>query len=238
MSKQVERDYADKVDRQHLLDKPFNDPRVFREFAIVLDLFRQRVPGGKVLGLGCGPGWTSLLLGRAGFHVLGIDISQRMIEIARQRRDIDGASGVAFELADMELLDLERHDFDAALFFDCLHHCPAYQAVLQRTSAHLRPGGYVVLFETTWLHRISPHARQAVRKYGVTELGFTRRQLCRALAASGFPRATFYHDPGPCYRGLGGFLKAAARLSCDYWFVYPQAKNIVLAQKAESPAPK
>ena len=109
----------------------------------------------------------------------------------------------------MEELQLAHRNFDGALFFDCLHHCPRYSEALKRTHAHLRDGGWLMLLETTWLHRYSPHARAATRQYGVTELGFSRGQLRRAPREAGFTDITFHHDPGPCYRGVGGFLKAA-----------------------------
>ena len=83
---QAERDFARKVDQALLYDKPFYDPRVFREFAVVLEVFRERCPGGRILDLGCGPGWTSLFLARAGFEVLGVDISERMIEVATEEQ--------------------------------------------------------------------------------------------------------------------------------------------------------
>ncbi|MSR31817.1 MAG: class I SAM-dependent methyltransferase [Gemmataceae bacterium] len=230
MSKQAERDYATKVDQTHLFGKPFNDPRVFREFALVLEVFGERLAGGTILDIGCGPGWTSLFLARAGYKVVGVDISERMIEIAREQISRDNAAP-EFVVGDMEDMDLGRADFDGALFFDCLHHCPAYAKALKRAYAHLRPGGHVLLLETTWLHRYSPHARQVTREFGVTELGFTRRQLRRALREAGFSDLSFYHDPGSSYRGVRGFLKACLRLGCGYFFYYPQAKNIVVARK-------
>lgn len=231
MSQQAEREYATRVDSAHLFVKPFNDPRVFREFAVVLQLFGECVgSGGAILDVGCGPGWTSLFLARAGYQVVGVDISQRMIEIAQERSQHD-STPVEFQVGCMEDLDLGRSDFHGVLFFDCLHHCPNYAAALKRAYAHLRPGGLVLLMETTWLHRFSPHARQVTREFGVTELGFTRQQLRRALRAAGFGDITFYHDPGPCYRGIGGFLKACLRLGCGYGLAYPQAKNIAVARK-------
>lgn len=230
MSKQAEREYAGKVDSGHLFGKPFNDPRVFREFAVVLEVLGERVGRGSVLDMGCGPGWTSLFLAQAGFEVVGVDISERMIEIARERSARDNVAA-EFVVGDMDDLDLGRSDFDAALYFDCLHHCPRYVEALKRTAAHLRPGGHVLLLETTWLHRFSPHARQVTREYGLTELGFTRRQLRRALSDAGFCDVTFLHDPGPCYRGVRGFVKAFLRLSCGFFLYFPQAKNIVVARK-------
>ena len=41
-------------------------------------------PGASVLEIGCGPGYVSLETARAGYHVTGIDISQKAIEVARK----------------------------------------------------------------------------------------------------------------------------------------------------------
>jgi SAM-dependent methyltransferase len=231
MSKQAEREYAYRIDPAHLFLKPFNDPRVFREFAVVLELFGKLLGGrGRLLDVGCGPGWTSLFLARAGYDVVGVDISERMIEIARER-SIQENTPAEFLVGDMEDLDPGCSDFDGALFFDCLHHCPAYSTALKRVCDLLRHGGHVLLLETTWLHHFSPHARQVSRDLGVTELGFTRRQLRRALQEAGFHAISFHHDPGACYQGFAGFLKAGLRLGCGYLSAYPQVKNIVLARK-------
>jgi SAM-dependent methyltransferase len=230
MSKQAEREFALKVDQRLLYDKPYYEPRVFREFTLVLDLFQERFRQGSILDMGCGPGWTSLMLARAGYEVLGVDISERMIEVA-QERSLRENTPAEFAVGDMEELNLGDRIFDGALFFDCLHHCPQYTQALMEAYTYLRPGGWVLLCETTLLHRFSRTAHYATDHFGVTELGFSRRQLRRALHQSGFTRITFYHDPGPCYRGLPGLCKTAARLLCDFLFYFPQAKNIAMAQK-------
>jgi SAM-dependent methyltransferase len=231
MTKQAEREYAQRVEQTHLYQKPFNDPRALREFATVLELFRRQLPpGGAVLDLGCGPGWTSLLLARAGFEVHGLDIAERMIEIARERCRAEGLAAT-FAVADMEDFALPRRDFDGALLFDALHHCPAYPAVLRRAWEHLCPGGFLLLLEPWWLHPFSPHSRHATRTYGVTELGFTRWRLRRCLKRAGFRSVQSYYDGGPTYRGLAGFLLANFRLWCSYWWGFPRHQQIMLAQK-------
>lgn len=231
MTKQAEREYPLKVDQAHLYTKPFDDARMLREFAMVLDLFQRSLPGGgSILDLGCGPGWTSLLLARAGFDVHGLDISERMVEIARERAGGDGLSAT-FTVADMEQFALDKRDFDGALLFDALHHCPAYPEVLRRAWEHLKPGGCLLLLEPSWLHLYSPHARQATQTYGVTELGFTRLRLDRCLRRAGFRQVRSYYDGGPAYRGLTGFLLANVRLWCSYLCCFPRVKQIILARK-------
>lgn len=231
MGKQAERDYARTIKQEGLYRRPYGTPRVVREFAGVLELFFRHLPdGGRVLDLGCGPGWTTLFLARAGFEVLGVDIAERMVEIARERAARENVAA-EFQVADMEELDLPAKDFDGVLLFDSLHHCDGYAAVLRRACAHLRPGGVLLLMEPSWLHRYSPHARAATRKYGVTELGFTRFHLTRVLKQAGFRTVRHYYDGGDCYRGLAGFLLAQLRLWCGFLAAYPRMKQIVLAVK-------
>jgi SAM-dependent methyltransferase len=231
MTKQAEREYAERVEQTHLYRKPFDDPRVFREFALALDLFQRHLPpGGAILDLGCGPGWTSLFLARAGFDVTGLDISERMIAIARERAGRERVSA-AFVVADMESFDLGDREFDGVLLFDALHHCPGYAAVLRAAFQHLREGGYLLLMEPSWLHRHSPHAREMTRQFGVTELGFSRRDLNSHLRRAGFRRLTQWYDSGGPYGGLGGFLGVHLRLWFGYFACFPRLKQVILARK-------
>jgi len=230
MAKQDERNYAVVADQANLYRRPFDCPRVLREFGVALELFLKHTPTGSILDLGCGPGWTSHLLAKAGYAVTGVDIAERMIEIASERAASENLS-IDFQVSDMEELDLPKKDFDGVLFFDCLHHCPNYEEVVRRAYAHLKPGGCLILFETTWLHRYSPHAKQESKTFGITELGFSRRQLRRALRQAGFQNLKSYHDAGPPFRGLLGLLKATIRIWFDWLIAFPQAKNIMVAVK-------
>lgn len=47
-------------------------------------IFEKHVQGTKALDFGCGTGRSSRFLKRLGFHVTGIDISEEMLQIARQ----------------------------------------------------------------------------------------------------------------------------------------------------------
>ncbi len=53
---------------------------------VLLDaLKRQGVPGGTVIDLGCGSGILAQAVSDAGYDVLGVDLSEAMIGLARQR---------------------------------------------------------------------------------------------------------------------------------------------------------
>lgn len=230
MTKIAECRYARRIKQDGLYRRPYRSPRVFREFTLALDILLGHVRSGRVLDLGCGPGWTTLHLARAGYEAVGVDIADRMIEIARDRAEREGVEA-EFLVADIETLNLRRRDFDAVLLFDALHHCPAYGEVLRRAGDHLRPGGYLLLLEPSWLHRFSPHARREVKRFGVTELGFTRRQLRQALRQAGFERVWSFYDPGPIVRGPVGVLFACLRVCLGFAVAFPQTKQIMLARK-------
>jgi SAM-dependent methyltransferase len=69
-------------------------------------------PGARVLDVGCGPGRHAHALGRRGFEVVGVDISERFVVLAR-----DGApsgAAVTFERCDARTLRFER-EFDAVI---------------------------------------------------------------------------------------------------------------------------
>ena len=67
-------------------------------------------PGARVLDVGCGPGRHAHALGRRGIEVLGVDISQRFVEVARQTE----TPGVRFERLDARALPFEG-EFDAVI---------------------------------------------------------------------------------------------------------------------------
>lgn len=108
-------------------------------------------PGETVLDVGCGTGLSfGPLLQRLGpqGHVVGIDPSPEMLELARQRIAVHGWRGVTLLQAgagDAPLAGLA----DAAMFHfthDVLRDPQALDHVL----AHLRPGGRVVAAGLQW----------------------------------------------------------------------------------------
>ena len=53
---------------------------------LALNAIRDATPtGGRILDLGCYTGTEALILAREGYHVVGVDLSPRMIEIAKRK---------------------------------------------------------------------------------------------------------------------------------------------------------
>ncbi len=67
-------------------------------------------PGDRVLDVGCGPGRHARALAEQGLEVLGVDISQRFVDLARQ----DAPPGARFERLDARALPFEG-EFDAVI---------------------------------------------------------------------------------------------------------------------------
>jgi 2-polyprenyl-3-methyl-5-hydroxy-6-metoxy-1,4-benzoquinol methylase len=200
--KDAERRYPDLLDesgRRWLRNKPFGGPpretgRHLIDSGYLIQLLGIE-PGRalRVCEIGCGPGWLSLFLARAGATVVGLDISPTMVAIAGERAASEGVEGVSFAVADMEdLPDDLAGTFDACVFYEALHHAPRPAVALAQARKLLRPGGVVLLSEPNWKHRFE--GRRAARQYGVTENGNSTRAYRRMLGASGFVDVQRFHN--------------------------------------------
>lgn len=92
----------------------------------------------RVLEVGAGPGEFAERLGRdLGAEVIAVDLSPRMVELARDR-------GVDARLGDVQELEFEDGSFDCAVAAWMLYHVPDLDRGLGQLSRVLRPGGRLV----------------------------------------------------------------------------------------------
>ena len=108
-------------------------------------------PGTRVLDVGCGVGRWSRLLAAKGASVTGVDLSPTMISQAQQRAAAEGvADRCQFRVQDLSRLDVVGGQFDVVLGVTVLQHIlePALlRAAVRRMTAHLTPGGRMILLE-------------------------------------------------------------------------------------------
>lgn len=110
--------------------------------------------GGKsVLDFGCGFGSECLeLLEYGATHVVGLDIQEQHLDVARAR-------AVAFGKADQCTFVSEFHDqVDAIVSIDSFEHFEDPAEVLGAMHSMLKPGGKVhISFGPTWYHPLGGH---------------------------------------------------------------------------------
>ncbi|MBX2851247.1 MAG: class I SAM-dependent methyltransferase [Phycisphaeraceae bacterium] len=119
-------------------------------------------PGASVLDVGCATGQITLdLAGRVG-QVLGIDLSSKMIEIARARREELGVTNASFEVIAAEDPSLKPGTFDAITAYSLLHLVDDQPATLRRLCELLKPDG-VLIVELPCKEDIRLHVRALVK---------------------------------------------------------------------------
>lgn len=180
---------------RHACSKPFGDPltgRYLIDLGVLLGLLGSEPK--RVLDLGCGVGWTSRIMARSGHEVTGIDLSPEAIASARSLVAEEPDLRLTFVVADYEGLEVEG-SFDAAVFYDALHHAENEEVALRTAYRALRRGGVLIAFEPGSGHGRSPGAKHAVQSYGVQEKDMPPRWIWTLGRRVGFRRAVIL--PGP-----------------------------------------
>jgi ubiquinone/menaquinone biosynthesis C-methylase UbiE len=103
-------------------------------------------PGLSLLDVATGPGSLAREAARklGSGQVLGVDIAEDALEVARQRAASEGLDFVSFQVEDAENLSLPDNSFDRALCSLGLMHFPHPEKALAEIRRVLKPGGRLV----------------------------------------------------------------------------------------------
>ena len=150
---------ADEVRRiaaiKELVRTSYEDPTIVSRYVtvglwaaeetIVLDFMPDDA---RVLDLGCGAGRTTIPFAEMGLEVVGIDVSELMIDAAREQAAL---AGVEVDLRVMDALELSAFDdgaFDVAFFsyngIELLPGRSGKRQLFQQVHRVLRPGGRLI----------------------------------------------------------------------------------------------
>lgn len=113
---------------------------------------RMRVEANsRVLDVGCGSGWATRLLADYAFdgRVTGIDISDEMVELARESSA--SYKNVDFEVASAEQLPFETSEFTRAFSMESLYYYRNIPKALAEIHRVMKPGGlFVAVVDLYW----------------------------------------------------------------------------------------
>lgn len=179
----------------HARGKPFSDAECGKYLSDLGALLTLMEPAPRrVLDLGCGTGWTSLFLARAGYVVTGVDLSDDAIRVAREVAREERVENLTYLSADYESFQADG-TFDYVLFYDALHHAEDERAALRTAYRALRPGGVLFAFEPGAGHHHSRGAQEAIATYGVHEKDMPPGKVWKLGRSEGFQRALFLPLP-------------------------------------------
>jgi SAM-dependent methyltransferase len=118
--------------------KGFTEESARAYYAEYVQFVLRRVdrPGGRLLDVGCGGGWSSYLFARLSFDVTGMDLNPASVEAPP-------AANLRFAQGDARALPFDDGAFDVVASYQALEHVPDPQAALGEMLRVLRPGGLV-----------------------------------------------------------------------------------------------
>jgi SAM-dependent methyltransferase len=119
-------------------------------------------PGVRLLDVACGPGALTAAAAKRGALAVGVDLSTRMLELARQSHP-----GIDFREADIEHLPFADGSFDAVTCSFALGHLPYPERALAECVRVLRAGGRIAM---AWWDHPDRQRIQGVFRETIAEL--------------------------------------------------------------------
>ena len=99
----------------------------------------------RVLDLATGPGYIAEAFARVAREVVGVDLTDAMLAIARERTKARGISNLKFRAADAQNLPFEKETFDLVVCRLALHHFEEPLSLLSEMTRVCSAGGMVVV---------------------------------------------------------------------------------------------
>lgn len=147
----------------------------------------DRFAGKRVLEVGCGNAYTLCKYAEYGAEVYGLDITEKAINISKQRFSYIGLKGY-FKVGNAENLPYESNYFDCICSMGVLHHVPNTEKAVSEIYRCLKPGGrLIVMFyhRNSLLYRLVMPVRRVLT-------GKNLQQLVNEVDGIGNPKGDVY----------------------------------------------
>ncbi|MGH7166540.1 MAG: methyltransferase domain-containing protein [Nitrospiraceae bacterium] len=196
-----------------------------RDAAFLLPYLRK---GMSLLDCGCGPGTITLGLAEAVSpgHVVGLDLEESQIDLARSLAEERGLKNVEFKVGSVYELPFLQHSFDVVFAHALFEHLGDPLAALAELRRVLKPGGVAGLSSPDWSGNLMAPPNQDAQKFievykrlHIRNGGnpYVGRELGRLMEEAGFSAVTMiamydcYEDIGLVAELLAGHLERAVK---------------------------
>jgi ubiquinone/menaquinone biosynthesis C-methylase UbiE/biotin operon repressor len=145
------------------------------------EAFLQLLPPMTIADLGSGDGSYALLLSQNAVRVIGVDSSEKMLDVAREQAQRATVPNVEFRLGEMEDVPIDNASVDLVFFSQSLHHAAHPERAIREAARILRSGGRVVILD------LAKHRFEEARDLYADEwLGFSEAEIEAMLTAASF----------------------------------------------------
>ena len=120
-----------------------------REWLKLLDSLVVKKPS-LVLDVGAGTGFVSLLLAELGHSCRGLDLSENMLSVARQKAEKAGFTSLSFDVGDAENTGEPSGRYDVVINRHLVWTLPHPEAAIRDWKRVLKPGGQLIILEGNW----------------------------------------------------------------------------------------
>jgi len=151
-----------------------------------------------------GPGWgnTTLHFAQMGYEVTAVDLEKSFIDLIKYRAE-RLSQNVTLVQKDM-LGFVTSEKYDAAVFFECFHHCANHLELLVNLDNLINDNGLIAFaaepiadFPYPWGVRLDGISVWSIRKFGWLELGFDTSYFMKTLLLLGWTPRRHRSDASP-----------------------------------------
>lgn len=138
-----ENKYDDEIffDKYSQMSRSKEGPSAAGEWEALKSQFPS-LEGKKLLDLGCGYGWHCIYAMENGAaSAVGVDISQKMLTVAREKTKLDNVSYICEA---MEAVEFPNESFDVILSSLAFHYVSDYNEMIKKIYKWLKPNGSLI----------------------------------------------------------------------------------------------